>query len=128
MKVKVSKGELRECIENAVRRALTERCEAPNGKKMHNAKQNKKEKYPNKWEDQEDEKINEAWYDDDEDDVLDRFLKDPKNDPKGGKKRMKGGGAAKKAAMADIDAELKASQKDDDAIEAAEKRDRASED
>lgn len=127
MKVRVSKGELRECIEHAVRKAVNERFEAPNGKKMHKVG-GKKEKYPNKWEDEEGNPIKEWVDDDDDDDAVSRFLRDPRNDPKGGKKRMKGGGAAKKAAMADIEAELKASQKDDDAIEAAERRDRASED
>jgi hypothetical protein len=88
MKVKVSKKELHECIEQAVVRALNEA-----------------------------KGVNEAWYDDDdEDDVVSRFLKDPKNDPKGGKKRMPGGGAAKKAAMADIQKELDAEKKDDEIV------------
>lgn len=88
MKVKVSKKELYECVENAVIRAINEA-----------------------------KGVNEAWYDDDdEDDVLNRFLKDPKNDPKGGKKRMAGGGAARKAAMADIQKELDAEKKDDEIV------------
>lgn len=99
MKVKVSKTELRECIENAVIRALNEI---------------------------KDETINEAYYDDDDDDspTLRAFLKDPKNKIK----RQKGGNAARKAAMADIKAEYDAEEKDDKAIEKREKSERADED
>ena len=124
MKVKVSKGELRECIEHAVRKALNERNEAPNGKKMHKVG-GKKEKYPNKWEDDEDANINEWVDDDDDDDPVSRFLSNKKNQLP---KRMKGGTAARKAAMADIKAELDAEKKDDDALSNAEKADRARED
>ena len=88
MKVKVSKKELYECVERAVIRAINE---------------SKKASLKEGWGD----------YDDDDDDALSRFLRDPKNDPKGGKKRMKGGGAAKAAAMKDIEAELKSQEADD---------------
>lgn len=124
MKVKVSKRELYETIEGAVRKALTEGIQAPNGKKMHKTG-SKKEKYPNKWKDEE-EPINE-WVDDDDDDdspTLKAFLRDPKNKIK----RQKGGGAARKAAMADIKAELDAEKKDDETLDRAEKADRAQED
>ena len=99
MKVKVSKKELHECIEQAVVRALR-RSALHQYQTLNEAKG-----------------VNEAWYDDDdEDDVVSRFLKDPKNDPKGGKKRMPGGGAARKAAMADIQKELDAEKKDDEIV------------
>lgn len=96
MKIKVKRSELEECVRRAVVRVLNESAK---------------------------NKINE-WVDDDDDDdsVLSRFLKDPKNDPKGGKKRIKGGGAAKAAAMKDIEAEIKASEKDDKAIADTEKK------
>lgn len=123
MKIKVSKRELYETIENSVRKALNESVQAPNGKKMHKPG-NKKEKYPNKWEDDEDT-IKEWVDDDDDDDAVSRFLKDKKNQLP---KRMKGGGAARKAAMADIKAELDAEKKDNDSLERAEKADRAQED
>lgn len=124
MKVKVSKRELYETIEGAVRKALNEGVQAPNGKKMHKTG-GKKEKYPNKWDDT-DEPINE-WIDDDDDDdspALKAFLKDPKNKIK----RQKGGGAARKAAMADIKAERDAEKRDDDALERSDKADMAQED
>jgi hypothetical protein len=41
---------------------------------------------------------------------------------------MKGGGAARKAAMADIKKEMDAEKKDDDSLERAEKADMAQED
>lgn len=53
MKVKVKKSELYECIENAVIRALNEASEKGS--------------------------VKEAWYDDDEDDIVNRFLRNPKN-------------------------------------------------
>lgn len=99
MKVKVKKSELRECIKNAVIRAINE------------------SKKP----------INE-WVDDDDDDAVSRFLKNPKNnpkyDPKTGKimKRMKGGAAAKAAAMKDIDDERKSNEKDDKAVADRERK------
>ena len=120
MKVKVSKKELYEAIESAVKKAINEKCEAPNGKKMHKVGGKKKEKYPNKWDDEEyQEKLNE-WYDDDddEDDAVSRFLKDKKNQIP---KRIKGGNAARKAAQADIKKELDAEKRDDDTLAAREK-------
>lgn len=64
------------------------------------------------------ENINE-WVDDDEtNDVVDKFLSNPKNRLP---KRMKGGAAAKKAAMADIKKETDSEKHDDAAIEAREK-------
>lgn len=106
MKVKVKKSELRECIKNAVVRALNESRQS----------------------------INEWYDDDDDDDAVSRFLRNPKNnpkyDPKTGKvmKRMKGGAAAKAAAMKDIDAEEKAKEKDDRAAADAENREMHGED
>lgn len=101
MKVKVKKSELRECIKNAVIRAINESKET----------------------------VNEAWYDDDDDDdAVSRFLRNPKNnpkyDPKTGKimKRMKGGAAAKAAAMKDIDDEQKSNERDDKAVADRERR------
>ncbi len=91
MKVKVSKKELYECVERAVIRAINE------------SKKNA---------------LNEGW-DDDDDDVLSRFLKDPRNNPKYDAKkgrvmqRVKGGGAAQKQAEKDIEAELKSQEADD---------------
>ena len=66
--------------------------------------------------------INEWVDDDDTDDVVDRFLANPKNRLP---KRMKGGAAAKKAAMADIKKETDSEKHDDAAIEAQEKADKA---
>lgn len=100
MKVKVQKKELYECIERAVIKAVNEA-------KEKNA-------------------INEAWYDDDdEDDAVARFLKDKKNQLP---KRLKGAGAAKKAAMADIKKEADAEKHDEDVLANKEKEDRATED
>lgn len=96
MKIKVQKSELKECIKNAVIRALNEQGLG----------------YVNEmWDDEED----------DDSDVLKAFLKDPKNKIK----RQKGGNEARKAAMADIKAELDAEKKDDASVEAAEERDKA---
>ena len=125
MKVKVSKKELYEAIESAVKKAINEKCEAPNGKKMHKVGGKKKEKYPNKWDDEKyQEKLNE-WYDDDDDDddednAVRWFLKDKKNQIP---KRIKGGNAARKAAQADIKKELDAEKRDDDTLAAREKSD-----
>ena len=100
MKVRVKKSELRECIKNAVIRAINE------------------SKKP----------VNESYYGDDDEDDIEWFLRNPKNnpkyDPKTGKvmKRMKGGAAAKAAAMKDIDDEMKSSAKDDKAVADREKR------
>lgn len=91
MKVKVSKKELYECVERAVVRAYKE-----------------SKKSLNEWVDD----------DDDDDDAVSRFLKDKKNQLP---KRMKGGNAARKAAMADIKKEKDAEKKDDDSLERAEK-------
>ena len=95
MKVRIKRSELQECVRRAVVRAVNEA-----------AQQN----------------INE-WVDDDEnEDVVNKFLANPKNRLP---KRLKGGAAAKKAAMADIKKETDAEKHDEDAIEAREKADRA---
>lgn len=96
MKIKVKKSELQECVRRAVVRALNEAAGTQN--------------------------LNE-WVDDEGDeDAVDRFLKDPKNRLP---KRMKGGAAAKKAAMADIKKETDAEKHDEDAIAKHEKEDQA---
>lgn len=66
--------------------------------------------------------VNEWVDDDDTNDAVDRFLSDPKNRLP---KRMKGGAAARKAAMADIKKETDSEKHDDDALEAREKADKA---
>lgn len=109
MKVKVSKNELRECIETAVRRALNERAE--NGKKIHRVNEGKG-KHRN---------LNEFVDDEDVDDLVTRFLRNPKNQLP---KRMKGGSAARKAAMADIKSELDSEKKDDETVSRHEREDR----
>ena len=99
MKIKVSKQELYECVERAVIRAYNE------------AKA---------------KAINESYCDDDDDDdPVSRFLKNPKNRLP---KRLPGGGAAKKAAMADIKKETDAEKHDEDAIKKAEDADKPSND
>lgn len=101
MKVKVSKKELYECVERAVIRAINESKKAS---------------------------LKEGLGDyDDEDgyDPVSIFLKDKRNQIP---KRIKGGGAARKAAMADIKKEMDAEKKDDDSLERAEKADMAQED
>lgn len=95
MKVKVRKSELEECVRRAVIRALNEA-----------AQQN----------------INEWVDDDDTDDVVNRFLSNPKNRLP---KRMKGGAAAKKAAMADIKKEIDSEKHDDETLEKHEKEEKA---
>lgn len=98
MKIKVKRSVLEECVRNAVVRALNE------------AKEN----------------INEWGYGDEEDEemsrLVDRFVKDPKNrykrkDPKSAE--------ARKAAMADIKKETDSEKRDEKAIEAREKADKA---
>ena len=98
MKVRIKKSELQECVRRAVVRALNE------------AKEN----------------INEWGYGDEEDEemsnLVDKFVKDPKNrykrkDPKAAE--------ARKAAMADIKKETDSEKHDDAAIAAREKADKA---
>ena len=95
MKVRIKRSELQECVRKAVVRALNEA-----------AQQN----------------INEWVDDEDTDDVVNKFLANPKNRLP---KRMKGGAAARKAAMADIKKETDSEKNDDAAIAAREKADKA---
>ena len=97
MKIKVKRSELQECVRRAVVRALNEAA---------------KTQQLNEWVDD----------DDDEDDAVSRFLKNPKNQLP---KRMKGGAAAKKAAMADIKKETDAEKHDEEAVEKHEKEEQA---
>lgn len=99
MKIKVSKKELYECVERAVIRAYGE------------AKA---------------KALNEGYCDDDDDDdPVSRFLKNPKNRLP---KRLPGGGAAKKAAMADIKKETDAEKHDEKAAADAEEKEMHGED
>lgn len=97
MKIKIKESELKECIKNAVVRAVNEQ------------KISLKEYYD----------------DDDEDDSVSRFLKDKRNQLP---KRMKGGAAARKAAMADIKKEMDAENRDNKAAEDREEKEMHGED
>lgn len=96
MKIKVKRSELQECVRRAVVRALNEAAKT--------------------------QELNEWVDDDDTDDVVNRFLKDPKNRLP---KRMKGAAAAKKAAMADIKKETDAEEHDDNTLAKHEKEEQA---
>ena len=96
MKIKVKRSELQECVRRAVVRALNEAA---------------KTQQLNEWVD-----------DDDDDDAVSRFLKDPKNRLP---KRMKGGAAARKAAMADIKKETDTEKHDEETLEKHEKEEQA---
>ena len=98
MKVKVKKSELYECVKNAVVRAINEAQKGP---------------------------INEWYDDDDDDDAVARFLRNPKNQLKLDKADEKRAG---KVFRKQRDKENISSQKDDDAAEAAEKKEMSKED
>ena len=98
MKIKVKKSELKECIKNAVVKVLSEQCCENTVKEFD---------------------------DEDEDDAVSRFLKNPKNQLP---KRLKGAAAAKKAALADINAEQNAEERDEKTLEKDGKENQATED
>ncbi len=86
MKLRIKKSELRECIENAVIMALNEA--------------------------QQKNVVKEGYYDDDEEDIVNRFLRDPKNQIPKDKNAKKAAAAFRK----DKEKEDAVSRHDDEAI------------